>query len=388
MAHLKNRELSVTRIKMKNKTLMIIYFTIAFIGVVGCGLNVQKTENKMNVLSLSEMQLTLIDTFFFQSTMVIPLETNDSTLIQNINRICLSNDTLFVLDSKLGKVVMFDMEGRCVGKIHNIGNGPREYIQISDICIHPLKKMIALLCSQPYKIMYYTYLGEFIEEVTYSDFYSEFFIQGVFTYPMEWKKNIDLETGLFFDAESKGESYCFSKGKRMTVSSDVTFTWPFDYSIYSVRDGEVYEKYKIDLKEHQLPKSIFNANLSPLDFIDLCDEKKYLYTIENIVENSDYLLFGTNKDIFVYDKDVYKLTGYSFIVNTVLQEGKANYLSLNHPNLIAQVWQPSVFKRCINKRKERDGNLEKIDKQYLQVYESIVEEDNPILVIYELPHRN
>ena len=178
MAHLKNRELSVTRIKMKNKTLMIIYFTIAFIGVVGCGLNVQKTENKMNVLSLSEMQLTLIDTFFFQSTMVIPLETNDSTLIQNINRICLSNDTLFVLDSKLGKVVMFDMEGRCVGKIHNIGNGPREYIQISDICIHPLKKMIALLCSQPYKIMYYTYLGEFIEEVTYSDFYSEFFIQG------------------------------------------------------------------------------------------------------------------------------------------------------------------------------------------------------------------
>lgn len=125
-----------------------------------------------------------------------------------------------------------------------------------------------------------------------------------------------------------------------------------------------------------------------MDFIDLCDEKKYLYTIENVVENSDYLLFGTNKDIFVYDKDMYKLTGYSFIVNTVLQEGKVNYLSLNHPNLIVQVWQPSVFKRCINRRKERDGNLEKIDKQYLQVYESIVEEDNPILVIYELPHRN
>ena len=392
-------------IKMKNKTLMIVYFAIAFIGVAGCGLNIQKTESKINVLSLAEMQLALIDTIFFQSTMVIPLETNDSTFIQNINRICLSNDTLFVLDSKLGKVVMFDMEGRCVGKIHNVGNGPREYIQISDICIHPLKKTIVLLCSQPYKIMYYTYLGEFIEEATYSDFYSEFFIQGdtlycydsgvmgkkklgVFIYPMEWKKNIDLETGLFFDAESKGESYCFSKGKRMTVSSDMTFTWPFDYSIYSVRDGEIYEKYKIDLKEHQVPKSIFNANLSPLDFIDLCDEKKYLYTIENVVENSDYLLFGTNKDIFVYDKDMYKLTGYSFIVNTVLQEGKVNYLSLNHPNLIVQVWQPSVFKRCINRRKERDGNLEKIDKQYLQVYESIVEEDNPILVIYELPHRN
>ncbi len=76
---------------------------------------------------------------------------------------------------------------------------------------------------------------------------------------------------------------------------------PFDYSIYSVRDGEIYEKYKIDLKEAS-GKSIFNANLSPLDFIDLCDEKKYLYTIENVVENSDYLLFGTNKDILYMTK--------------------------------------------------------------------------------------
>ncbi len=52
-------------IKMKNKTLMIVYFAIAFIGVAGCGLNIQKTESKINVLSLSEMQLALIDTIFF-----------------------------------------------------------------------------------------------------------------------------------------------------------------------------------------------------------------------------------------------------------------------------------------------------------------------------------
>mgnify|MGYP006867451348 CR=1 FL=1 len=36
----------------------------------------------------------------------------------------------------------------------------------------------------------------------------------------------------------------------------------------------------------------------------------------------------------------------------------------------------------------KEETLEKIDKQYLQVYESIVEEDNPILVVYELSHRN
>jgi len=296
------------------------------------------------------------------------------------------------------------MEGHCVGKIHNIGNGPQEYIQISDICIHPLKKSIALLCNQPYKIMYYTYRGEFIKEATYSDFYSELLIQGdtlycydsgvmgkrkfeMFTYPMEWKKSLELETGIFLDAEFKGESYNFSGGRRMTVSNDATFTWPFDYSIYSVRDGEVYEKYRIDLKEHQIPKDLFKEHLSPLDFIDLCDKKKYLYTIDDVVDNSDYLLFDTNRGMFVYDKDTDKLNGYGFIVNTTLQEGKAGYLSLNHPNFIAQVWQASHVKQSFDARKEREGNCDNIDKQYLRVYESVKEEDNPILLIYELPHR-
>lgn len=390
--------------RMKNRIFTTTCLAITFIGMAGCCSIEQKSKEGQEILLSSQIQLALIDTSFFQSANAVPLETNDSSFIQDINRICLSNDTLFILDSKLGKVTIFDMEGHYVGKIHNIGNGPQEYIQISDICMHPLKKCIALLCSQPYKIMYYTYRGEFIKEATYSDFYSELFIQGdtlycydsgvigkkklgMFKYPMEWKKNLELETGLFLDAESKGESYNFSSGKRMTVSGDITFTWPFEYSIYSIKDGEIYEKYRVDLKEYQIPKSILTEKLSPLEFMDLCDEKKYLYTIEDVVDNPDYLLFDTNKGMFVYDKDADKLTGYRVIINTVLKEGTAGYLSLNHPNYIVQVWQASHFKQSIDERKEREGNWDNVDKQYLQIYESVEEEDNPILMIYELPHR-
>lgn len=174
----------------------------------------------------------------------------------------------------------------------------------------------------------------------------------MFKYPMEWKKNLELETGLFLDAESKGESYNFSSGKRMTVSGDITFTWPFEYSIYSIKDGEIYEKYRVDLKEYQIPKSILTEKLSPLEFMDLCDEKKYLYTIEDVVDNPDYLLFDTNKGMFVYDKDADKLTGYRVIINTVLKEGTAGYLSLNHPNYIVQVWQASHLNKALMKEKK------------------------------------
>ena len=159
----------------------------------------------------------------------------------------------------------------------------------------------------------------------------------------------------------------------------------FDFSIYSLVEGEAYQKYVIDFKEHRMPENLLKDNLSPMDFMNLCDEKDYVCTVENVVENSDYLLFGTNKYMFIYDKQMDKLTGYNFIENSALKAGKADYLTLNSSNYIAQVWQSSEFKRHIDNRKERDGNLEGLDRQYLQIYESMEDEDNPILLIYELP---
>ncbi len=387
---------------MKYNFLAITCLAISLTGMTSCSFNQQNPKETKDVLVLSEMRMALTDTAFFQSTKVIPLETNDNSLIKDINEICLSNDTLFILDSR-SKVIIFDTKGHYVNKIHNIGNGPQEYIQIIDICVNPLRKYIAVLCDRPYKIMYYTYSGEFIEEMTYSELYREFAIQGdtlychnagvvgerkfgIFTYPMTQERGINLETGLFFDAESDGSVYRFSRGKRMTVSNDVTFTWPYDYSIYSIKNGEIYEKYRVDFKERRMPESLLNQKLRPLDFLDLCEEKRYLLTIENVVENSNYLLFGTNKDMFVYDKSNNKMTGYAFIENTALQAGSGDYLPVNHPNFIAQLWGADNFKQQIDNRKVKEGNLEKVDMSYLQVYETIKEEDNPILVLYELPH--
>ena len=387
---------------MKNKISLIIIFSLSCFIFIGCATNVSTVKDKGHTVSLSEIELFLADSVFFKSSIVVPLETNSSSLVQKITRMCIVQDTLFILDSALSKVFIFDMKGHYLGGIHEIGNGPQEYIHISDICINPIRKCIALLCDQPYKLMYYTYSGEFIEEASYANYYSELSISGdsiycydigsngkrkfhIFEYPMIKEGEVSFSTGNYFDAEGEGATYSFSKGKRMTVSDEIMFTWPFDFSIYSLVEGEAYQKYVIDFKEHRMPENLLKDNLSPMDFINLCDEKDYVCTVENVVENSDYLLFGTNKYMFIYDKQMDKLTGYNFIENSALKAGKADYLTLNSSNYIAQVWQSSEFKRHIDNRKERDGNLEGLDRQYLQIYESMEDEDNPILLIYELP---
>ena len=173
---------------MKNKISLIIIFSLSCFILIGCATNVSTVKDKGHTVSLSEIELFLADSVFFKSSIVVPLETNSSSLVQKITRMCIVQDTLFILDSALSKVFIFDMKGHYLGGIHEIGNGPQEYIHISDIC-----------------------------------------------------------------------------------------------------------------------------------------------------------------------------------------------------NYIAQVWQSSEFKRHIDNRKERDGNLEGLDRQYLQIYESMEDEDNPILLIYELP---
>ena len=137
---------------MKNKISLIIIFSLSCFIFIGCATNVSTVKDKGHTVSLSEIELFLADSVFFKSSIVVPLETNSSSLVQKITRMCIVQDTLFILDSALSKVFIFDMKGHYLGGIHEIGNGPQEYIHISDICINPIRKCIALLCDQPYKL--------------------------------------------------------------------------------------------------------------------------------------------------------------------------------------------------------------------------------------------
>lgn len=86
--------------RMKNRIFTTTCLAITFIGMAGCCSIEQKSKEGQDILLSSQIQLALIDTSFFQSAIAVPLETNDSSFIQDINRICLSNDTLFILNSE------------------------------------------------------------------------------------------------------------------------------------------------------------------------------------------------------------------------------------------------------------------------------------------------
>ena len=101
----------------------------------------------------------------FEKIDYIPIETNDTFLIGSIDKLLVTTDYLFILDRQICKTVFCtDSKGKALFKIHKLGNGPGEYIDINDIEYDKHSNELLLLCSYANKILYFNTQGEFIRE--------------------------------------------------------------------------------------------------------------------------------------------------------------------------------------------------------------------------------
>lgn len=72
----------------------------------------------------------------FKSMKIIPLETNENSLIARINKIEIYNNWIFVIDNfKANALHIFDKEGNYIKQIGRKGSGPGEYKQLSTFTI-------------------------------------------------------------------------------------------------------------------------------------------------------------------------------------------------------------------------------------------------------------
>ena len=69
---------------------------------------------------------------FLRFSHYVPLQTNPDILINQINKIQILNDKIYILDRKQSSILIFDTTGTFVSKIQNKGNAPHEYLDISD----------------------------------------------------------------------------------------------------------------------------------------------------------------------------------------------------------------------------------------------------------------
>lgn len=93
---------------------------------------------------------------------LIPLESNDECLIAHIDKLMFGDNRIYVLDAVSKSILIFDKKGQFIRKIHQVGNGPGEYIGLIDMTL--MDNTIIILDHLSEKKIVYDTNGTFLHE--------------------------------------------------------------------------------------------------------------------------------------------------------------------------------------------------------------------------------
>lgn len=100
---------------------------------------------------------------------LVALETLDSSLVGSIDKLIVTKDRFLVLDQKRDMLLSFSHNGRFLGQIGRQGNGPQEYISLTDVSLDEDGNQIYILDRVKSNLLVFTVGGSFIE-VRHSNF--------------------------------------------------------------------------------------------------------------------------------------------------------------------------------------------------------------------------
>lgn len=381
---------------MKKYTLILIS-AFCLLLIVGC-----KTENKQidNNLAENVIEINLnadkdkvLYSELFDSLKYICLETTNDILIKNITRLKHIDEKIYILDERTQTVFCFDMNGKLCWKIHQIGQGPQEYMQLTDFDIDKNNNKIYLFSNRD-KILVYDLSGNFIKGynvklggrsfaynkdqmyVYAGNTSSETDGSGVNNYLLLFNANKNTVEGkLPFNTDKRyGSTTTYNSSSAFCHYDDeIRFFMPFSNNIYSIQEDSVSIKYHFDFGEYNLPDNYFDNYTT-----DDIKESKYAYGLNSFWENNKYFSFNIciheeQWQIFYIKKENKVYTGLLYddmsYCAPVLSDATDDYIlgSLSVEDLF--------LIRSYSKDKSKDSILEKIISE-------VTEDDNPVIFLY------
>lgn len=130
-------------------------------------------NDNLHILSIDSVNIkNKIDlSSIFKKVNHIILENTEEALLGRISQLEIYEDKIFILDAVIAKALfMFNKEGKFIGKIGRLGQGPGEYISPSSFSINKEKNELYLYDFDQQKINKYDLLSnKFIKSVRFSN---------------------------------------------------------------------------------------------------------------------------------------------------------------------------------------------------------------------------
>jgi hypothetical protein len=297
---------------------VIIWKVICFIvlGVYACN-NAPELQHIQveNIDVPNSFDNFLLNDSLIQEYRIIPLETNDESLIANIDHLLVHNNKFYIHDRKGKSLLVFDGNGKYLFKINKYGRGPGEYSQFLD---SKIDKNGDILILGWLKVLKYDQNGNFLNSRDYKHLRTKKngFSPLRFT-PLKdegcyfWTGDIGLgqmanndhkalkrvnadgemiSKDILMDRAIVGYSNRFYKN-----TSDGYFMQAFqgNDTIYSISEQGAIPTYFVDFGENRIPPSYLPKKFDGMGkvYYDMHNNTDYCTSIHNIIESKDYIYF-------------------------------------------------------------------------------------------------
>lgn len=123
----------------------------------GTGISSTERDSDFRIINIdnAEEQEKILFSSFFTSPKTIILEFKEDCIISEISSLEMYKNKLYVLDNRLDEMFVFDKDGSFLCKIGSVGEGPGEYLEITDFTINKEDDIICLLDSYSGRIYKY-----------------------------------------------------------------------------------------------------------------------------------------------------------------------------------------------------------------------------------------
>jgi hypothetical protein len=356
-------------------------------------IEIKITPNESNQVDILQL---------IESIDLVPLETNDNSLIGNVRTVKADENYLYVLDYNDSPIKMFSKDGKFISEIGHKGAGPGEYIQISNF--FPSNDTINFFAwsgnkkwirySNDNKFLYETNMYFPFDEICplNKDKYLLYVANGIVSdesacYLYCIDKNFKIQSRL--DPKIPPTDILFNIAQTHFFQNSEYILYMKDYcdTVYTVsHDLDIQPKYHLDFGKNWYSKSFFKEyyDKNAFQIYAAVNQREYAKFI-SFCENKEHLIVGYciqhDKTDCFYITIYFKNTGKSFNFKSASTDLLVNLIV--HPHCVGEEQFVSLIPayellEIASKIDADESVLEKIKKCVKQIDES----SNPVLVRY------
>ena len=317
------------------------------------------------------------------------LRLDNTVAIGRVDKVIRNNNHLYLLDAYVtNSVFVYDLNGNFIKQITNVGQGPEEYSQLTDIFIDRKEKVLALVSRMDKKLLKYDLENLEIKAVErtpkaffyltdtsngYAGFMNNFIEDDPFNLWL-MSKSLELGDGFFKIPASESSKASGSIRPFSTYSEKTYYIQPYDFNIYHVnkKGNTVFCRFDFgkvrnddpgqyadnlylfqETNNYMITKTVFKEK----ELLVIYDKKtKQTYTVRLDAYTNKYLIpFG--RIAGMDESAIYTLVSAANVKRNIM--GKDEYNDFE-----------SLYREQVGNLREKFKNA------------NINEEDNPFLLIH------